>query len=87
MQEELKKLSGVTVYPSETNFILVHYDQAKELNALFEAKGIGVRHFGDAPGSGTACASRWAAARRMIPGTAISRHLRREEHEYPHGDG
>ena len=50
MQEELKKLPGVKVFPSETNFILVHYDKAQELNALFESKGIGVRHFGDAPG-------------------------------------
>lgn len=50
MQEELKKLPGVTVYPSETNFILVHYAEAKALNELFESKGIGVRHFGAAPG-------------------------------------
>ena len=50
MQEELKKLPGVKVFPSETNFILVHYDKAQELNALLESKGIGVRHFGDAPG-------------------------------------
>lgn len=50
MQEELKKLPGVKVYPSETNFILVKYDKAKELNELFESKGIGIRHFGSAPG-------------------------------------
>ena len=50
MQEELKKLPGVKVFPSETNFILVHYDKAQELNALFESQGIGVGHFAAAPG-------------------------------------
>lgn len=50
MSSELDKLPGVTVYPSETNFVLIKYAKAKELNKYLETKGIGVRCFGDAPG-------------------------------------
>ena len=50
MSTLLDKLAGFTVYPSETNFVLVHYAKAKELNQYLESKGIGVRSFGDAPG-------------------------------------
>ena len=50
MSTELDKLPGVTVYPSETNFVLIKYAKAKELNEYLESKGIGVRCFGDAPG-------------------------------------
>ena len=32
MSTLLDKLAGFTVYPSETNFVLVHYAKAKELN-------------------------------------------------------
>lgn len=46
----LDKLSGVTVYPSETNFVLIQYAKAEKLNEYLESKGIGVRHFGDKPG-------------------------------------
>ena len=49
MQGELKKLKGFTVYPSETNFILVRYEKAQKLNAYMENIGIGLRSFGDAP--------------------------------------
>ena len=49
-QALLDKLAGFTVYPSETNFVLVHYAKAKALNEYLESKGIGVRSFGDAPG-------------------------------------
>lgn len=49
MYEELKKIKELTVYPSETNFILVHYDRANELNDMLEASGIGVRNFSNAP--------------------------------------
>ena len=45
----LDKLPGVTVYPSETNFILIKYAKAEELNQYLEEKGIGVRSFGKAP--------------------------------------
>ena len=50
MSTLLDKLAGFTVYPSETNFVLVHYPKAKELNEYLESRGIGVRSFGDAPG-------------------------------------
>ena len=49
METELKKLSGFTVYPSATNFILVKYASAGELNEAMEAAGIGLRSFGSAP--------------------------------------
>ena len=49
MLQELKKIPAFTVYPSETNFILVKYAQAKSLNAYMENLGIGLRSFGDAP--------------------------------------
>lgn len=47
--ESLKKLAGFTVYPSETNFVLVKYAKATELNQYLEELKIGVRSFGDAP--------------------------------------
>ena len=46
----LDKLPGVTVYPSETNFILIKYAKAVKLNKYLEEQGIGVRSFGDKPG-------------------------------------
>ncbi len=50
MAEEYKKLNDVTVYPSETNFLLIHYKAAVELNKALMEAGIGVRSFGNAPG-------------------------------------
>lgn len=49
MHGELMKLKPLRVYPSETNFILVKYEKAQQLNSYFESLGIGVRSFGDAP--------------------------------------
>ena len=49
MIEELKKVDGVTVYPSETNFVLFHLNNSEDLTKAFEAASIGVRHFGNAP--------------------------------------
>lgn len=46
----LAKLPGITVYPSETNFLLVHYEKAAELITHLEEQKIGVRSFQDAPG-------------------------------------
>lgn len=46
----LDKLPGVTVFPSETNFVLIKYAKAKKLNEYLESQGIGVRSFGDATG-------------------------------------
>lgn len=49
MAEQLKTLDGFTVYPSRTNFILVKYDKAAELNEYLTNIGIGIRSFGNAP--------------------------------------
>ena len=45
MSEQLKKLNGIKVYPSETNFVLIKYDRAVELNRRLEELDIGVRYF------------------------------------------
>lgn len=50
MSGQYAALPGFTVYPSRTNFILVRYIQAEELNKALAAQGIGVRCFGDAAG-------------------------------------
>ena len=47
--EDLKKVDGLTVYPSETNFVLFRTEKAEALTKAFEAASIGVRHFGSAP--------------------------------------
>ena len=47
--EDYKKVDGLTVYPSETNFVLFRTEKAAELTKAFEAASIGVRHFGRAP--------------------------------------
>jgi len=49
MQEKYKELDAVTVYPSHTNFILIHYPHAEALNKEFIKYGIGVRSFGKTP--------------------------------------
>lgn len=49
-EEELRKLPGLCVYPSHTNFMLLKYAGAGALNQRLESLGIGVRHFGSAPG-------------------------------------
>ncbi|WP_110956006.1 histidinol-phosphate transaminase [Anaerosinus massiliensis] len=49
MAEQLSKLAGITVYPSDTNFILIKYANAAALNAHLENLKIGIRSFGDAP--------------------------------------
>lgn len=49
MAEQLSKLAGITVYPSDTNFILIKYAKAAALNAHLENLKIGIRSFGDAP--------------------------------------
>ena len=45
MSESLKKLSGVEVFPSETNFILIRLDKAEELKNYLESLDIGIRYF------------------------------------------
>lgn len=49
MERELARIEAFTVYPSQTNFILVKYEKAAELNAHLENLGIGLRSFGAAP--------------------------------------
>ena len=50
LEEQLKELPALTVYPSRTNFILVKYEKAAVLNDALAGQGIGVRCFGEAPG-------------------------------------
>ena len=45
MFERLEKLSGVEVFPSQTNFLLIRLARAAELAEYLEALGIGVRYF------------------------------------------
>ena len=45
MFERLKNFSGVEVFPSETNFLLIRLDNAEELKDYLERYGIGVRYF------------------------------------------
>lgn len=49
VNDELVKIAGVKVYPSKTNFILIKYDRAQQLNEYLYNIGIGVRSFGNAP--------------------------------------
>jgi len=46
----LLKIPGVTVYPSEANFVLLRADHSGELNRLLESRSISIRNFGQAPG-------------------------------------
>ena len=45
MFERLKTLPGVEVFPSNTNFILIRYEKANQLNEYLESLDIGVRYF------------------------------------------
>ena len=45
MFERLEKLSGVEVFPSETNFILFRLARAEELKNYLESLDIGIRYF------------------------------------------
>ena len=49
MAQQLETFKGFTVYPSQTNFLLVKTAKAGKLNKYLEEFGIGVRNFGDAP--------------------------------------
>ncbi|HWR07702.1 histidinol-phosphate transaminase [Sporomusa sp.] len=50
MTAALGAVAGLTVYPSQTNFLLVKSDNAAALAARLSASGIGVRDFSTAPG-------------------------------------
>jgi histidinol-phosphate aminotransferase len=45
----LESITGITVFPSETNFILIRTVKAKELSTYLSEKNIGVRDFSAAP--------------------------------------
>lgn len=45
MAEAFKELSGITVYPSQANFLLIKTVKAKKLSAFFSERGIGIRDF------------------------------------------
>ena len=45
MIERLEKLSGVEVFPSETNFVLIRLSRAEELKNFLETLDIGIRYF------------------------------------------
>ncbi|MBR3748219.1 MAG: aminotransferase class I/II-fold pyridoxal phosphate-dependent enzyme, partial [Selenomonadaceae bacterium] len=45
MSKQLEKLSGVEVFPSETNFILFRTERAAELKDFLETLDIGIRYF------------------------------------------
>ena len=45
MSERLKKLSGVEVFPSQANFILIRLARAEELKNYLESLDIGIRYF------------------------------------------
>ena len=51
LSEQLKKLAGVEVFASETNFVLIRLKRAAALTEYLESLGIGVRFFSpNAPG-------------------------------------
>jgi histidinol-phosphate aminotransferase len=49
LSHELAKIPGLTVYPSQTNFILIRMEQAVQLERYLAAAGTAVRSFGKAP--------------------------------------
>lgn len=46
----LSAVPGITVYPSQTNFLLIKSEQAAVLAARLSARGIGIRDFSKVPG-------------------------------------
>ncbi|SDF31175.1 histidinol-phosphate transaminase [Sporomusa acidovorans] len=50
MAAVLSALDGVTVYPSQTNFLLVKSENIAAMVAKLSARGIGIRDFSTAPG-------------------------------------
>ena len=50
LADRLSQIQGVTVYPSNANFLLIRTEKAQELTAFYAAGGIGVRHFSGSPG-------------------------------------
>lgn len=50
MAAALRAVPGMTVYPSQTNFLLVKTDEAASIAARLSARGIGIRDFSKSPG-------------------------------------
>ncbi|TWH52103.1 histidinol-phosphate transaminase [Sporomusa sp. KB1] len=50
MTAALGAIAGVTVYPSQTNFLLIKSDTMAAMVARLSARGIGIRDFSTAPG-------------------------------------
>lgn len=50
MAAALDAISGIMVYPSQTNFLLIKSENAAAIVARLNARGIGVRDFSTAPG-------------------------------------
>ena len=50
ISEALSQLPGITVYPSEANFVLMKVNNAEQLNQLLASRSISVRNFSQAPG-------------------------------------
>ncbi|MBP2634536.1 MAG: hisC 2 [Firmicutes bacterium] len=50
MAAALSALDGITVYPSQTNFLLIKSDTISEIIEKLSAKGIGIRDFSKVPG-------------------------------------
>ncbi len=49
LADSLSAIPGITVYPSETNFILIKTEKAQKLSAYLSEKNIGIRDFSTAP--------------------------------------
>lgn len=50
MTAALSAIPGITVYPSQTNFLLIKSDKAATLAARLSAQAIGIRDFSTSPG-------------------------------------
>jgi histidinol-phosphate aminotransferase len=49
LSKSLSAMEGITVYPSETNFILIRTEKAQKLSAYLSEKNIGIRDFSMTP--------------------------------------
>jgi histidinol-phosphate aminotransferase len=49
LSKSLSAIEDITVYPSETNFILIRTEKAQELSAYLSEKNIGIRDFSMVP--------------------------------------
>ena len=78
LAEAVKQVPGFTVYPSETNFLLIHHEAAPALNEAFERQGIGVRSFGAAPRLTNCLRISMGTREENAPGRSVLRALAEE---------